>query len=756
MLTANRITLYPAPGGILLRAGLLRQLGLTIANSIADDDSYGVVTRESNGLLSVFISEFAPEEVTLNYKPLAARARRLLRENDVLGLGQTDLRAVASKPLPITIHQQAVVFPDMAGQVPEETTFSLTVGGAAWRGRLLSAVDWVRVNPVEDVRLPPNRLHTWTLSLNEEALNLADGQHKVVGGLWLLGAPQAVGIDLQMAVRRPLIALHSEGLDLGEVEFGLNTEQELELSVSNYGRGAWAGEIRANVSWLKPENTSMSGETWAESKNTIRFAPNWQAPDAPSVGLQQVPNALIISPRGEAAKVVAAKIKVLPARGRFNAHNVPVSFGEVEINAPPPSASLVVDNPGGAAWRGRLRARNGWVQFAEAGPELALEILPGASKQISLELVDVPSADLNTVLLVDQIDVAAEGDSVAYAEPIQVHLTLIQRPPYLAAQTVSLPPFVRGDQPEDGALTIYNLGPATWQGSIASSLSWLRVAKNSYVCAANEAVVIPLLVGGKGLDQLPLGISQFEGALVVTGGRTPLDVTVQADVRATPTEFHLETPTLNFGLVAQAGPAREPETLRLLNAGIATWQGVINLEVAWLSFEGAGRQLAVEVPKQTQIELPILINDAIFEQESLLLDQPTAIKIDGGGSHNGQSAAVRAMAIISENLPRLRAEPSSLQLDAQLAQSVRIRNTGKRGLDLELNHASWLALDKPNAFSLKPNQEISFTVSLASSVTTMAATTLSDPRALVVVGSNIELEIAVTATFAGNLPSQSS
>src|SRR5262249_40766774 len=128
-----------------------------------------------------------------------------------------------------------------------------------------------------DVRVPPGRTHYWTAQMNEGALDLPNGSQEIAGGLMVVGPNQVVSLDVRLNIQRPDVSLSADLIDLGAAEWGWPIEQVYDVSISNLGRGTWAGEVAAKVPWLSVITPMpITCEPWSETAIQVRFAPIWK------------------------------------------------------------------------------------------------------------------------------------------------------------------------------------------------------------------------------------------------------------------------------------------------------------------------------------------------------------------------------------------------------------------------------------------------------------------------------------------------
>ncbi len=749
-LALKKHRLYPPYGGMMLSAAHFAALAV---GTLPEGD-YCFVQRDPSGALFLFVPSDPPLPVKLNGAPIPRGVRRLLHEHDILNIGEVVIQvAQASEPpsieVPASIH-----FARFSDRFPEPVPLTLQTLKVGWKGEIIPVVPYLGVSPEGQFRLPPNRTHTWLVSLNGGALSLPNADYSLSGGLLVAGANQVHGVDVHLSVQRPEVALRTETLDLGQVESGWLTERTLEFSIANLGRGAWSGEVYATVPWLSVLSPMpISGEAWSETYVQVGLSLRWETAheaDMLPSGVHEIADALIIDGGGVFSDVpIAARMEVLPPRGHLRLLTEQVCFDEVERNMELPSAFIEVQNEGAADWHGTLRPERGWVQIIEAsGAELSGEIsaptlsVPyGHTARIRLELLDIPDAiPLDTPVPLDAVHIESDPRSAPFVAAVPVSMILVERPPFLTARPVHFPPLVRGEPPSEAMLRVYNAGPSVWRGTVQRHAAWLAVPNSVFECAVGSAIEIPISLHERQMNNLPLGVSRHEAALSLSGAREPVFVAVQVDLRDSPHEPYLETPLLNFGIVNLSYAEPSVETVRVLNAGADMWQGEVSLNAAWLSLETARRSFALSIPPMSVAEFKVLINSAAADLPSGVCVQPDALNIEGAG----QRLAITAQLLLVEAAPPLSITPLQVTLTSLKAAKLKLTNNGGREWTLTLNSAPWLALSL-SELTLEPNETQSVEIRWLPERLSVA---WHDPRGLVVVGNGREWTVAVEVTEA--------
>lgn len=406
-------------------------------------------------------------------------------------------------------------------------------------------------------------------------------------------------------------------------------------------------------------------------------------------------------------------------------------FDQVERDAPLPDATLTVRNEGGAPWTGTVRATNGWVRVSP--DEITVE--PGAEAEIQVSLLDVPAdLALDTPVLVDEIQLGTT-ESLS----VNVQITVVELPPFLVAQTVNFPPFVKGDNPPEGVLRIHNNGPARWRGTVVSNLPWLNAPDNGFTCEAGDSIDMHMTLNNKAAGVLQIGFNQWDDALSVTGGREPVSVPVQIDLRDTISELHLETPILNFGQVDSG--ELSSQAMRLVNASPSPWIGRVELCVPWLSTQGHARAFDLEVPGSSIAEFKVSLNDSARRLSPGIITENQALLITG----KDQRLTVRALLVVNESAPILAITPEKVELKNGEPQKIKVRNGGQREWTVQVNAAPWLQVS-PAELTLGPSQEQEIEVKrLLPEPSPETPAPLSDPRAVVIAGPGREYEVEVSA-----------
>jgi len=735
-LAAKKTRLHPSASGFMLDATKLAAIDSAKADN-GKTGRYAFVQCDPTGVLFLHVPGEPPMPVEVNGVTLPRWSRLMLHEKDTIKVGGVALSVQPAEPLSFTIEPNPITFDDFDNQFPEAVALTLNNGKTAWKGHALSTVPWLDVVPAGDFRIPPMRGHTWAVQLNANALTLPNGPHEAVGGVLVIGSNHLISLDAKINIRRPDTLLRVSSLDVGEIEWNWPVERELTLPVGNLGRGTWAGTVQANVPWLEVVTPMpMTVGPWAEEELRVKLMPDWERL---SVGTHDIPDALLIMTEhvDQPGQPVAAQVQVIPGQGHITVADPVVLFDEVERNAPLPDLTFQVRNEGGGTWSGTARALNGWVRVKPT--ELTVE--PGASADMEVDLLDIPpELTLDTLYLIDEIRLDGPNADIT----VSVQLTVVERPPYLVASPVTFPPFVRGDTPPETTLRIYNNGPAKWRGSVVANYPWLNTPAGLFVCEPGDSIPITITLNNQALDALQNGFSSWDNALSVTGGREPVTVSVQVDVREAISELYLDTPTLNFGQVDGAVTDLPSLNVRLINAGPMAWTGKVELCAPWLSFQSPVRAFDLNVPGISVIEFAVRLNEQARLLPPGITTADEAIAIKG----SDQQLAVRALLILNEWSPLLTVTPRQITLTDDQPQTIMARNTGSRSWSLQVSAVAWLTAE-PVEFTLEAGQEQAITVQRAIGPT---PSIVSDPRAVVIIGSGRETEVEVTLAESAVVP----
>jgi len=744
-LVSKKQFLHPSPGGFPLDAAHIAAMGLD-AGKIPPGE-HGIVGRDGS-MLYIYLPGQPPSPVMVNGAPLASRSRKLLSEGDTVQIADVVFTVQVPEAPPVEIDSSLLDFPDFDTQFPEPGKLTLRTLKNGWRGQIVSSVPWLSVSPEGYFRLPPARAHTWSIALNAEALALPDNIYDIPSGLLISGANHVQAVDVRLRVHRPEIALNITPIDAGTVELGWAQDRTLTVPIANLGRGDWVGRVVSNVPWLEIVSTMpLSGGPWSEALFQAQFTPDW---GSLRVGEHEFPNALRIIVLDDDEKpnpaypplVVPVKLRIEPPQGHLSLPGPLIDFPEVERNAPLPDTTYTLRNEGAAPWKGTARALHGWVSIV---PEEII-LRPGETLDLTVNLLDIPPDQvMDEPTLIDEIEFTAETDSAPLPGNIPVQITLVELPPHLVARPVNFPPFVRGDTPPDGMLSIYNMGPTAWEGRVSANVPWISTPDRDFNAEPGTTVGIPISLAGNALDMLKPGVNFWENALTISGGRGPVMTLVQVDLRDSPVGLVLETPTLNFGQVN--GEAREvqPETVRLLNAGTTTWSGQVTLKLPWLSFDTAERTFTLEIPKGSLAEFKVHLNDEAVTIPPGVITEESAIQIISSGH---PLLNIRALLIVQEATPWLAVVPPHLTLKDAEAQRVNISNEGARRWTLQVFAVPWLEVT-PAELVVSPGSSLTISVRYnPDSGADEAGLALVDSRAVVIVGPGRELEIGVEVSAA--------
>jgi len=233
-------------------------------------------------------------------------------------------------------------------------------------------------------------------------------------------------------------------------------------------------------------------------------------------------------------------------------------------------------------------------------------------------------------------------------------------------------------------------------------------------------------------------VSRHEAALSLSGVREPVPIAVQLDIRDLPRGLSLETPLLNFGVVNPLRAEPNAESVRVLNAAVTPWQGIVRLNVPWLSFESACRSFALHVLPLSAAEFKVLVNqealdlprDAYFVQDALILE------------NDAQRFTVAVQLVLPEAAPRLQLAPTHIALTSLKPAKIKLTNSGEREWTLTLSSAPWLALSL-SEIALEPRETQSVEVRLVPEQIPFA---WHEPRGVIISGGGREWAVAVEVT----------
>ncbi|MFQ3536837.1 MAG: hypothetical protein SNJ58_13275 [Aggregatilineales bacterium] len=746
-LALKKYRLYPPMRGLLLSAAHLAALGIS---SLPEGD-YCFVQSDPSGALFLFLPQQPPAPIKLNNLPIERNVRRLLHEHDELRIGNLTLQVVqASEPPSIEV-PALLRFSPFTSRVPEPVSLTLQTLKTGWKGEVIASAPYLSILPEGQFRLPPNRTHTWQVSLNTEALKLPNAEYFLSGGVLAVGTEQVQAVDIQLSIQRPEVALHVEPLDLGQVEIGWPIEKTVELPIANLGRSAWSGELYAKVSWLHVLSPMpLRGGPWAQISAQVALRLRWEPQETAQLtgGIHKLAEALVIDGGGAFPDVpVPVRLEVLPPRGHLRLLTDSVHFDQVERGLDLPSAFIEVRNEGAADWFGTLRAERGWVQIVEAhNADLSgeinapsLRVPPAQTARIRLELLDIPDQiPLETLIALDNILIDSDPRSAPFSASLPISMILVERPPFVTARTVSFPPFVRGEPPSEAILRLYNRGPSVWRGTLQRHAAWLAVPNDVFECPVGSALDIPISLNERQLGSLPLGVSRHEAVLSLTNVRQPVPITVLLDIRDLSQTPVLETPILNFGVVNPLHAEPAAETVRLLNASAQVWRGSVALNAEWLSFETARRSFILEIPPASAAEFKVLVNAHALELPSGPCAMQNALVIEDGT----RRLSLAAQFVLSEAVPHLSLTPTRITLSSLKPAKLKLTNNSAREWTFNLNGAAWLALSLSEV-TLEPKETQGVELRLLPEAISFA---WHDPRGVIVSAHGREWAVAVEVT----------
>jgi hypothetical protein len=736
-LMVGKTALYASPSGLILNNALMESLGIS---GMPDNTSLRIAT-DYGGLLAILTAETSPAGAQVNNRLVPPRARTLLRAGDTLAVGDVVFNVKPGAALPARPEQTALIFDDFSASVPAPLKLSIGQPKILWNAELISAVPWLSIDPPGLMRLPPTRPHTWTLTLNAEALSLGDGFYDVPSGVLMRGDGVAFAIDIQLRVARPDVALNIAPAEISAVEHGLRSDATYTVHITNFGRAAWEGTLFSNLPWITVLNPQIRGESWAAAQAEITMVPDW---DAYAPGVHLIPDAFTCTLEDEeTSQKISLQMEVAPPQGRLYVPYQAIDFGEVDRNEALPSLDLVIHNQGGASWLGTVRATGNWLAVEPA----MLNLAPQSQQTLTLSLAEMPKrSSLNKPLALDNLIFQDGQGNMLHTLPVR--LTLVENPPYIVASPVNFPPFVRGDQPPEATLNIRNLGPSEWRGTINTNVADLNAGGRNLQCKPNESLNVPISLGKKALASLKTGLTRWENALTISGGRAPVEVSVQVDMRETPTELIVETPLLNFGEIGSDILNAPTDTIRLLNAGVQDWQGQAQINVPFFAFDGTtNRSIPLIVAKSTMVELKIVLTEAILDVQPGLNNFGQAITLSNGDRRDGEHH-IGVMLLAQEVTPHLQCSPQTILLTDQFERKITITNQGVKAWSLAVEAVAWLAVE-PTQFKLEGGQSTAVTITFKpqgiqqADLPQLKESGLGDPRAVVMVGAGREYAISV-------------
>ncbi|MFN8418410.1 MAG: hypothetical protein U0528_04060 [Anaerolineae bacterium] len=725
VLVTKKTRLYPSANGIVIDGNLIAAL-----EGNSPSGKFALIQRDGSGNLYLYAPGISAVPVLLNGSRVTRGTRVLLREVDALTVSKTAFALAPAEPLPFSITPANISFPTFGEQFPDPTTVTLKLGRASWVGSLIATVPWLTVTPTGTLRLAGSRSHEWQVALTADALTLPNGVYD--GSLLLNGSEQTLSLDVHLEIKRPEVALSLPEVDAGGVESGWSDSHDIEFQIANFGRGAWKGTVRSTVDWLEVlTEMPVTGESWSATPIQLRVS----APQDKKLklGKLSVNNALIVRQEDKTEQPIPVTLELLPPQGHLVLPSASLRFDNVERGDPNmPEQSLTIRNDGGAVLSATVEVDAGWVSVEPS--EFTLP--PGDSLELMVEMVNIPDDQpLNTPILIDELRFST-------GESLDVEMVMVELPPYVVTLPLNFPPMVVGDTSPDGTLVIQNLGPALWRGRVTSNVSWLTVPDRDLACEPNDRIEVHVGLNPAVGDTLPIGSNRIEKALSVSGARSDVFVTVQVDLREMVAEVVLETQTLNFGQVnGGSGEALPAELVRLLNPGLLTWRGKIELTVPWLALEADARSLEIEIPKMSVAEFRVSLNEAGRQLPPGIISDDEAIVVAGGDGKSRQRLTVRVLMLVTEWGPVLEVKPARISLTGDSPQTLTIRNLGKRNWPLQVSAAPWLQAT-PAEVTISPEKETSIEIKRRAEMPLGGK--LDDPRALVIIGQGREVEVRVS------------
>lgn len=723
-LATKKSRLYPSENGLILDGTVLSALeGAPVAGR------FGFVQRDQSGNLALYVQGQPTSELLLNDRPLSRGTRVLLREHDAIKVSRSVLTVQPVEPPPLTLQPAQIIFKDFDANFPEPITLHMKAAKGSWVGQLLPTVRWLTVTPAGTLRHSGTKPHLWQIGLTEAALSLPNGLYEALGGLLLIASDHIISLDVRLNVKRPAISLSAAAVDAGELELGWDAERTVEVQIANYGRSAWMGTLKSNTDWLEVLTPMpISGEPWSVTPVQVRVSQPAEAETGP---VEESSAFTLFAPDGT-TQAIPAKLLLLPAQGHLEIVSTAINFDQVERGAEGfPQATLTLRNVGGGVFTGTVGATAGWVTLSVN----EFVLLPDETRELIVELTAIPDElQLNQPLLIDEIQLNT-------GEIIPVNATLVELLPHITASAVHFAPFVKGDPPPDAMLVVHNRGPSTWHGALVPNVPWLTVSGRPLLCEAGEAVQIPISLSPTASEVLDLGMTKLPNAITITGGRESASAMVTVDLREAANELVLETPTINFGQVNGGGVELPTDFIRVLNASSASWQAKVEVNVPWLALEQNLRHTQLDVPRNSMMELKIILNEDTRALPPGLIADDSAIVITASNGEKKQRMTIRALLMMIEWGPVLAVKPSQVLLSADQTQVVSLRNLGRKPWQLAVSAAHWLEAS-PDQLLLDPGKESTITIKRKAAVTLDG--NVDDPRAIVIIGQGREIEIRVS------------
>jgi len=608
-----------------------------------------------------------------------------------------DASDVAAQPVPLLPRLPPYYFADgkVASDLEELTNLALANWDQALRQFYDGTMaDWLRQRAEGLRQGMESPLSAKLASLarkaervREENLQMAsDFERQVAFYDWLEGVGHIKAV--------PVLEVEPTELDLGAL--ASSRRRVIHLRVRNAGGGYLLGRAQSRVPWVETEAELFGCGPGQSVEVVVRVRGSLLPP-----GVRGSPQALLIDSNGGrtwiglrvtlAGPPALAEVKPVPkARPRPGPAPAPIlevaetalDFGPVAGDAPV-VRELVIRNRGDGRLTGRVESRLPWLTVAQA----AFVCPSQEDVRVAVRLDPArlePGAHAKPQAIVVDSDF---GQAAVEVRVMRVKPVLDLNPQALAfgAHPVGEEPQLR--------LVVTNRGTGALRATLQPQVPWLAVTPDEVSCEAGKSVACRLVAH---TGALPAGLTRVANALQVTsnGGQ----ISLPAEVEVLIPRLQVETPRLDFGLVALDASPQRPLVLR--NVGTASLHARLVSEAPSLQVNPS--EVSIEPGQRAWVQARLI---GLAEDWT---DQP-AVRVCWAGGEE----LVRASARLA--LPRLVVIPERV-LDfgyvepASVAEkAITISNPGGEVLNWQVEVGDvWLEVT-PSSGACRPGESVQLT-----------------------------------------------
>lgn len=525
--------------------------------------------------------------------------------------------------------------------------------------RISSQVVWLKA-PGKQVTLSAGRQARVVLSIDPTLLpteRVAEAQALLldsnVGRQWV-----PVAVEIKSA---PLLRVESLVLDFGQLDKG--QERTLSIDVYNDGRQVLDCQVTARVPWLVVRPSGLRIPPGASMPVSVRVV-EAQLPS----GRQHSADALLIESNGGQARIAADAWLPVP---RLELDSGVLDLGSVPVDSIM-TQELVIRNAGDGDLRGTARSLVPWMQVIPEGVVCA----EGSTCTLRVS-VDTTGLGDGPLQIPQALRVQTNGGAATLSARLQVSAPrLALEPAWLQVGQVTLGDTVSRE------ITIRNVGSATLEASVMSTLPWLRPSAQAITCSPGESRSVSVTVntaalGHGGRFEVPAALRVACGADVQSVG---VSIVVLQPI------LTVDPMLIDFGYLDPATPSVMQLTLANQGTGDLAWHAQSDAE--WLEIQPSSGRCAEGAQMSVTLTAYALGMEAGKEQATGTL----AITSDAGRIKVPLRLALAA--------PRLEVDRTFVDLGSSVnrqsvSATVRVFN---RGLGLlrgtAISDRLWLVADR--------------------------------------------------------------